>query len=548
MRLLRIYATATRVAASYGWLRLRRPLLSPQRYDALLMRAHRDNARRIERAIVRAGGLFIKVGQLISIMANFLPEEFRQELVALQDALPPRPYEQIVARLQAEFGRAPDELFATIDHAPLATASLAQVHAATLADGRRVAVKVQHWDIEEIARADLRTIGHLLALIQRLTGLRGMEHYHPEISRMIAEELDFGREAANLATISANFAGDTTVRFPVVVSERSSRRVLTTEFIEGTKITNFPALAARGLDRRALAVRILTAYCKMIFVDGVYHADPHPGNILVDMQGRIAFIDFGAVGVVPDTLREGIPAFFEAMLRRDAPGISAAVRKMGFVALDPRSTDVAERVIDYANRKFFTQLSDASFQMGSLQVDARAKLEAMADLKKLDVTFQKLMKTFQVPRNWILLERTALLGIGLYTELDPTWNPMTVIRPYLEDVVFGKDRDWSAMIRAAFKGFAQSATVLPQDFQQTLERMNRGELEMRVAQLTRSAALIYSGMQQVIFAALATGSAVIAFQAYDRGHTIIAAIMTTGVVVFLGTMLVLMLRAPRERG
>ena len=536
-----------RVAASYGWLRLRRPFLSPSRYEALLMEKHGVNARRIERAIVRAGGLFIKVGQLISIMANFLPEEFRRELVALQDALPPRPYEQIAARLKAEFGRDPDELFASIDRVPMATASLAQVHAATLADGRRVAVKAQHWDIEDIARADLRTIGRLLAFIQWFTGLRGMENYHPEISQMIAEELDFGKEAANITMIAANFAGDATVRFPVVVSDRSSRRVLTTELIEGTKITDLAALAARGFDRRELAVRILTAYCKMIFVDGVYHADPHPGNILVDTQGRIAFVDFGAVGVVPATLHEGIPEFIEAMLRRDAPAIGAAVRKMGFVALDPQSTDVADRVIAYANRKFFAQLSDASFQLGSFQVDTRAKLEAMADLKKLDVSFQKLMKTFQVPRNWILLERTALLGMGLYTELDPTWNPMTVIRPYLEDVVFGKERNWSAMIRSAIKGLAQSATVLPQDLQQTLERMNQGEMEVRVAQLARSADLIYSGMQQVIFAALATGSAVIAFQAYDRGHEIIAGVMTAGVVLFLGTMFLLMFRGPGGR-
>jgi len=222
------------------------------------------------------------------------------------------------------------------------------------------------------------------------------------------------------------------------------------------------------------------------------------------------------------------------------------VQKMGFVALDPKSTDVAQRVINYANRKFFAQVSDPSFQLGSFQVDTRAKLEAMADLKKLDVSFQKLMKTFQVPRNWILLERTALLGVGLYTELDATWNPMTVIRPYLEDVVFGKNRDWGALIKAAFKGFAQSATVIPQDLQQALEKVNRGELEVRVAQLQRSAELVYSGMQQVIFSALATGSAVIAFFAYDRGHWIIATVMTVGVILFLGTMLMLMTRAPRS--
>jgi predicted unusual protein kinase regulating ubiquinone biosynthesis (AarF/ABC1/UbiB family) len=183
MRLLRIYATTTLVVASYLWLRVRRPLLSAARYDALLLNKHRVNARRIERAIVRAGGLFIKVGQLISIMSNFLPEEFRHELEALQDSLPPRPYEQIVARLRAELGRGPDELFASFDREPIATASLAQVHIATLHDGRRVAVKAQHWDIEDIARDDLRTIGHLLALMQWFTKLRGISRKRPVTSR-----------------------------------------------------------------------------------------------------------------------------------------------------------------------------------------------------------------------------------------------------------------------------------------------------------------------------------------------------------------------------
>src|SRR5439155_2335826 len=124
------------------------------------------NARRIERAIVRAGGLFIKVGQLISIMSNFLPEEFRHELEGLQDQLPPRPYEDIVARLVAEFGRGPDALFASFEREPVATASLAQVHVATLPDGRKVAVKAQHQDIELVAQEDLRIIRRILQIIQ----------------------------------------------------------------------------------------------------------------------------------------------------------------------------------------------------------------------------------------------------------------------------------------------------------------------------------------------------------------------------------------------
>src|SRR6266536_5481320 len=212
LRLVRIYGTTVRVLASYLWLRVRRPLLAPERYSALLTMRHRANARRIHDAILVAGGLFIKVGQLISILTNFLPAEFRQELEGLQDQLPPRPFEEITARIRVELGASPDELFQEFDRTPIATASLAQVHAATLADGRRVAVKAQHTDIERIARVDLDTIRRLLKIVQWFTGVRGLESYHPEISQMIAEELDFSKEAENIERIGRNFAGDPMVR------------------------------------------------------------------------------------------------------------------------------------------------------------------------------------------------------------------------------------------------------------------------------------------------------------------------------------------------
>ena len=207
-RVLRIYLTTVRVIGSYLWLRLGRAAMSPARYEALLIERHRRNARRVQRAIVDAGGLFIKVGQLISILSNVLPPEFRGELESLQDRLPPRPYEEVATRIRADFGREPEELFREIDPEPIATASLAQVHQAWLHDGRKVAVKAQHRDIERIARDDLEMIRRILRVVQFVTGVRGLESYHPEISQMIGEELDFTKEAEHIRTIGAHFAGD----------------------------------------------------------------------------------------------------------------------------------------------------------------------------------------------------------------------------------------------------------------------------------------------------------------------------------------------------
>lgn len=185
--------------ASYLWLRLWRPLLGPDAYARGLIARHRASARRVERTILELNGLFIKVGQLISILTNFLPEEFRSGLEGLQDQVPARPLEQITGRITAEFGRPPEELFAWFDPVPLASASLAQVHEARLHDGRRVALKVQHADIDEIVRLDLTAIRRILGVVQLFTRIRGLESYHSEVREMILEELDFTGDRAPVA-------------------------------------------------------------------------------------------------------------------------------------------------------------------------------------------------------------------------------------------------------------------------------------------------------------------------------------------------------------
>jgi predicted unusual protein kinase regulating ubiquinone biosynthesis (AarF/ABC1/UbiB family) len=544
-RHIRIYATTARVLISYAGTRGLRPFISRDDYNARLIARHRANARRIRDAIIRAGGLFIKVGQLISILSNFLPPEFRNELEGLQDRLPPRPYDEIAARIRAELGRSPDEVFAEFDPTPVATASLAQVHVARLSDGKKVAVKVQHDHIDEVARDDLVAVRRIIALVQRVTGLRGLEAYHPEISQMIAEELDFSREAANLEAIANQFADDSGVRCPAVIGELCTRRLLVTTFMEGTKVTDFAGLAARGFNRRAVAERVVTAYCRMIFVNGVYHADPHPGNIFVANDGAIVFVDFGAVGVLAPHMREGIPAFFEGVVRRDARQITEAIRTMGFVARDPKSADVAQRVIDYFQRRFLAEMANTSWGLGSLQVDLRSRLETLADLRRLDVSFRQLTTTFQVPKDWVLLERTLLLLIGLCTELDPTWNPLTVIQPYLEKVVFADDRDWGSLLATALKDMARAAATLPDQITRVLDRTNNGELQVHVPEIASAARLLYAGAHQLIFSIVGTAAGVLAYQSYERDRTVAALLLS---VLALAALAALVSSIRRNRG
>ena len=538
-RLARAYGVTVRVLASYLLLRLRRPFLTPDGYERRLLERHRVNARRIERAIIELDGLFIKVGQLISILANFLPEEFRRELEGLQDSIPARPVEQIVERIELEFGRGPNLLFASWNPAPMASASLAQVHEAQLQDGRRVAVKVQHADIDEIAQLDLTAIRRILGLVQFFTGVRGIESYHSEISAMIRDELDFRKEAENIALIASHFDNDPMVEFPVVIKDFSTEKVLTTELVDAMKVTDLAELERRGINRPALAQRILTAYCQMIFVDGVYHADPHPGNILVRDDGSIVFVDFGAIGLLSRDMKEGIPQFLEGVIKRDASQITGALRRMGFVAraaLDGRTPDeegVAERVIEYFQRRFLEQVSLQSFSLKDVQVDVRAKTEMLADLRKLDVSFRELTRTFQVPRDWVLLERTILLLLGLCTTLDPSMAPMRTIQPYLEEFVLGRGHDWVTLVRSAVKDMTLSVLTLPEGVSRLVARANHGNLEVKVQGLRESANLVYAAAQQLVFGVLAAGASVIAYLARARGDTFMTASASIAAIVFL---------------
>ena len=537
-RAAKAYWITVRILLGYLALRLARPLLGPAAYEARLLARHQRASRRLVQAILELKGLFIKVGQLISILTNFLPAEFRAELEQLQDDVPARPLDEVTARIRKELGKAPEELFASFDPVPIASASLAQVHEARLHDGRRVAVKVQHADIEIISRLDLEVLGGILELIQLFVRVRGLESYHADIAQMIREELDFTQEARNIATIAANFAGNPEIRFPVVVQELSSTRVLTTEFVDGIKVTDFAALEAQGIDRPALARRILTAYCQMVFVDGVFHADPHPGNIIVQPDGAVTFVDFGAVGRLAPNVKAGIPVFWNGIITRDQAQISAGLRQAGFIARDPElgDDDVAERAINYFQKKFLEQLTVDSFSMKDIQVDMRTKVEALADLKKLDISFRDLSRAFQVPKEWVIFERSALLLVGLGTQIDPDMNPLKTIGPYLQDFVLGKDADWKDQITTAAREMAFSAIAIPERANRFLERVNRGDVELQIAKLPESALLLYAAAQQLVFAFLAVAFGALAYgldargqQAYVVGAGVVSALCVLGV-------------------
>jgi len=531
-RLITAYFVTTQVVLSYVALAATRRFRRPEAVERLTRAKHQRNARRIEAAIVKLRGLFIKVGQLISIMANFLPDAFREELQGLQDQVPPRPYRDIEARLREEFGgRSPTEVFAEFSTEPVASASIGQVHRARLPSGEAVAVKVQYPDIEEIVRTDLRALKRIFSVLRWFLPDYGFETIYGEIREMVLAELDYRLEAAAIQKIAANFEarGDRAVRFPRVMSSFSTARVLTTEWIEGVKIADVDRLQALKVDRRAAARLCVEAYCQQIFVDGIYHADPHPGNLLVepaadgtpDAAPRLVFLDFGATATVSESMRRGMVSFLQGAMTRDTTRIVGAMKDMGFISVRAKP-EAFDRIVQYFHHKMRAQMSVEGFSLKDVKFEPEKSLASLLDLRDLNVSLADLRDAFHVPKEWILLERTLLLLLGVCTTLDPEMNPTAIIQPYVERFLLGEKKQWSELMLEASREMALSALSLPGELQRFMDRALRGELEVRFHNLDENVRVLYSVGQQLLWGMLGASSAALAVVFEGRAQKIAA--------------------------
>ena len=537
-RFVKAYTTTFLVIFSYLLLRFLGRFMPRRRYETRLYALHKKNARRIERTILALQGMYIKVGQLISIMTNFLPQEFRAELEGLQDQVPPRPYADIARRIREELGKEPDELYAELSHTPISSASIGQVHVARLANGERVAVKVQYPGIERIVKLDLHTLKRILRIVEFFIGDYGLEAVHAEVSDMIAQELDFKREAQNIERIGKNIESLRAVSCPKVHWELSSARVLTTGFVEGVKISNLARLDELGIDRHALAERVVSAYCTQIFHDGVYHADPHPGNLLVVPapagvgEPELVFLDFGAVAVLSESMRHGIVDFAQGVLINDTEKIITAMKSMGFIARG-QDPEIFERVVTYFHEKLVVEFPIDKFSLSDIKIDPAKSLENLADLRHMNISIRDLTAAFHVPKDYIFLERTVLLLTGLCTHLDPAMNPMAVIRPYLQEVMLGKDGDWSQFLLQVVRDGLVTAVSLPGDAKRFMSRAMRGELQVNFRGLDEPAELIYALGHQLIYALLAVTALGAAMLMHQRGDWLATRWILGGAALFV---------------
>lgn len=528
-RIRKAYWTAFVVMFSYLRLYLARKIRGKKYYEKRILPLHLRNAQRVKKAILELQGLFIKVGQLLSILTNFLPEAFQAPLEDLQDQIPARPYSEIQKRIRSELDKDPSELFAEFSEIPIAAASIGQAHRARLQDGTEVVVKVQHAHIETIAKVDLKVIERLTALVAWFFEIKGIQYAYTQVKKMIEEELDFRKEAFSMQAIQANLTEEESFSIPQVHPDYSSQRVLTTTFHPGVKISNVEQINDWGIDKRDLANRLVHAYCQMVFEDGFYHADPHPGNILVKEDGTLVLLDFGAVATLKTNMRTGLLKLIEAAAKNDSNGIIDALKLMEILADEREATKIAEKVID-AFRNFLqneVQFDGLSFQ----DIKVNPFETSLFNLTQ-ELGIKGIANTVQIPKDYVLLNRMVTLLLGICNTLDPHMNPIEVIRPYFQEFVLGERGDLVKFIRELLQKTVANVISLPADVRKTLDRVQRGELEVKSIGSIQRTQLLYALGQQFIFSILGIATLTFTYlfqdstyQTYTKWGWVLAALL-----------------------
>jgi predicted unusual protein kinase regulating ubiquinone biosynthesis (AarF/ABC1/UbiB family) len=405
-------------------------------------------ARQYRNFAIKQGGVYIKLGQFISTRVDILSDTIIRELESLQDEVPTVPFAKIRQVIETELGPI-SEYFAEIKEAPIAAASLGQVHRARLLNDERVVIKVQRPRIREVCYTDLaamRIVARVAMKWSFISNRADAPALVGEFGRVLLEELSYKHEAYNAVRFAEIFKDDLGVYIPTVYHEHSTDRVLTIEDVTSIKITDYAAMEKAGISRKAVAKRLMDTYLKQVFNEYFFHADPHPGNLFIyplpvenenagfGPEGRpfyLIFVDFGMTGTLTREIADGMVTTLAAILTRDAERLVDSYLRLGFV-LPGANTD---RLVE-ATRAAFDQVWGLSLT-DIRDIDYDRVIELAGEFNDLIFSMP-----FYMPQDFIYLGRMISILSGMCTSLDPQFNPWRELQPYTETLIargFGID-------------------------------------------------------------------------------------------------------------
>jgi predicted unusual protein kinase regulating ubiquinone biosynthesis (AarF/ABC1/UbiB family) len=481
-------------------------------------------------SLITLGPTFIKLGQLLSTRPDILPPEYVSVLSQLQDDVPPAPWEDAKTVLEDDLGPV-EERFDEFDTDAISGASLGQVYRASV-DGRDVAVKVRRPGVESLVAADLRVVRWSLPLLLFAVGEArafSLRNLADEFDETIREEMDYDREGRMLDEIRANFADEERVAIPETIDSHCSARVLTMEYLGGTKVDDVAALDDLGVNRTAVAETLVRAYFEMIVSDGVFHADPHPGNLAVQPDGTVVFYDFGMSGRVDEFVQGKIVEFYVAVAEQDIDGILDALVEIG--TLSPE-----------ADRAVMAEVMELAIQ------DARGEDIEQYRVQQIVGQIEDSIYEFpfRLPKDLALVLRVATVVEGVCVTLDPDFDFVATATEYLteqgyrEETVRRTIEDTGDQLRRS----GAAATRIPPKLERALDRVERENLRVR-AEIQDSNELLGLLAKRIIFGILA-GAGVVATTILYVAASVEATAVAAGSTVFL--LLVLFRSFRRRRG
>lgn len=442
-------------------------------------------AARFRAMAVEMGGVLIKLGQFLSARADVLPVEITEELSGLQDEVPPHPFPPIQEIIEGELSAPLSELFEGFQQGTAIGASLGQVYEAWLPGGEPVMVKVQRPQIEVLVATDLAALRWAVSLLKRYRPIASrvnLDALFDEFSRTLYEELDYIAEGHNAERFAENFAGNPKVRIPLPRWSHTTKRVLTLERVGGIKITDYGALTEAGIDRGAVAQRLFETYLQQVFIDGFFHADPHPGNLFVRPLGdlspkgglsrdfQLVFVDFGMVGHLTPQVMDQLRETVIGLAARDVPRIIESWDRLGFFL---PGTDL--RPIEAAADKILARFYGLS--MGELaRLDHREFADLSLELR--DLIFQM---PFQLPQDFIFLGRMLGILSGLATGLDPDFNVFERVEPFARELLAAEKGEWTERLIDELQSMGALLWRLPRLTEETMLTLSRGGLEVRIS-------------------------------------------------------------------
>ena len=429
--------------------------------------ARHTRERRIRMALAELGPTFIKIGQLLSTRGDVVGVKLADELRQLQDDAPADAPDVVRGVLEAELGQPVDTLFDEFNDTPLASASIGQVHCAKLKTGERIVVKVQHVGIEHIVREDLDILAYLAQLAEHIPEFSS---YRPvatvaELQRAVLRELDFGREERNLQQFSTDLAHNPNVHVPRPYTELCTPHVLTMEMLDGVKLSEPEKLKAAGFDLEKIAHRGCELYLHMIFTNGCFHADPHPGNLVLLPNNVIGLLDFGMVGRIEERLREEIEEMLLALVNRDSGHLTSIIMRVGSVPSDLDESALATDVADFVDHYGSQTLT---------QFDLSGALNEMTEtIRRYRITLP--VQVAMLIKVLITLEGTAKL-------LSPKFNIIEVIEPMQRRIILRRLSPARHLkkLRRFYGELEHLADILPRRLMDIVEQVRSGKFNVHL--------------------------------------------------------------------